>query len=108
MGTYSVKHTLLFCTFLFFSLVVYAQEDPDTLKVVSIGINNQITIDSTNFNRVMQDSIPHGVVGQISQNGEANSIEINTGKQSGPTEKSKQNITITQSGKNNSVKINSR
>ncbi len=104
MGTYSVTRTLLLFTVLFFSLAVYAQEGTDTLKVVSQGIHNQITIDSTKFNQLVQDSIPSGVVGQINQCGEANSIEINTGKPIDPAKKSKQNITIKQTGKNNSVK----
>jgi len=108
MGTQLKKHTLLFFTVLVFSSIVSAQEDSDTLIIVSNGINNQITIDSTKFSPVAQDSIQTTAVGKIQQSGEANSIEINTSKQSDLEKKSKQNITITQSGKNNSVKINSR
>jgi hypothetical protein len=108
MGTHSIKQTLLFSMLLFFSLAVYAQESSDTLTVISKGINNRITIDSAKFSSVAHDSIQPAMQGKIQQNGEANSIEINTGKKSGTKEKTKQNITITQSGKNNSVKINSR
>ncbi len=99
---------LLFFSVLVFSTFVFAHDGSDTLKVVSSGINNQITIDSTQFKSFVQDSIKTIVVGKIQQSGEANSIEISTGKQSDLEKKSKQNITITQSGKNNSVKINSR
>jgi hypothetical protein len=108
MGTHSIKQTLLFSMLLFFSIAVYAQGNSDTLTVISKGISNRITIDSTSFSSTVYDSIQPAIQGKIQQSGEANTIEINTGKQSNLEKKSKQNITITQSGKNNSVKINSR
>lgn len=78
----------------------------DTLKITSRGSNNSIVIDSVCLQPPVSDSI-FTINGTITQDGVQNQVEINTGKSLAPG-RTKSTITIKQSGKNNSVKINSK
>lgn len=76
--------------------------ETDTLTVVSVGENNSIVIDSTQFVFSSTDSLSYTLSGSIEQAGADNSIKISNQKST------KQNIVIKQTGKNNTVKINSK
>lgn len=109
---------------------------PDTVKVNSVGKNNKVTVNSQELDASYKGKVDAPVEGHISQNGENNSVVINTNKKnkktnlppvqcpvtndqcpvtndqcqmtSDPCPDSRQHIKVTQSGSNNSVKINSR
>lgn len=113
-------------------------EKPDTITVHSMGENNTVVIDSLQLNESIYRVKGSPVKGEITQTGENNSVEINTGgeapnnktqitnnlqkaksksqttksqqaaKNAKPETCSVQRVTIKQTGKNNSVKINSR
>ncbi|QIA08154.1 hypothetical protein [Draconibacterium halophilum] len=84
----------------------------DTLEVATSGLNNRVLVNSISVDShtLFTDSI--NVTGTITQKGLNNHVEIFSNvdsivkKQQTPIQKHK--IKITQSGKNNSVKINSR
>jgi hypothetical protein len=80
---------------------------PDTLKIVSQGINNSVVIDSVRISTSATDSVCTNVNGNIIQEGKQNLVQINTGKNP-LSQKSKSTVIIKQTGKNNSVKINSQ
>ena len=121
-------------------------EKPDTITVHSAGVNNRVVIDSVQLKDSFNEPIISAVKGEITQTGENNQVEINTGgeapnkklqktnnHQKTNSKKQKTNskklatsnqlersgnpdissgqpatIKVTQTGKNNSVKINSR
>jgi hypothetical protein len=119
-------------------------EKPDTITVHSMGKNNTVVIDSLQLNESFYEVTGSVVKGEITQTGENNSVEINTGgeapnnktqvtnnlqkaksksqtnsktqttksqqaaKNAKPETCNVQRVTIKQTGKNNSVKINSR
>ena len=90
----------------------------DSLVILSQGVNNQITIDSLRIikTRIIPDSLL--LQGIISQEGQNNNIQINTQKnkpkaqikkkyqKTNAKNQIKNTVTIKQSGKNNTVKIN--
>jgi hypothetical protein len=78
----------------------------DTVKVISVGVNNRVVIDSLYLGTSLNDTLPTSVEGEISQIGENNRVEINTCDTI--LKQIKQEVTIKQTGRNNSVKINSR
>lgn len=106
-------------------------EKTDTITVYSRGINNEIVIDSVHLKDSLNELILSPVKGEITQVGQYNSVDINTGDKT-PNNKrqtseenqqrhskaqnsndqqavsSRHHIKVTQTGKNNSVKINSR
>jgi hypothetical protein len=86
------------------NLPVFTQ--PDTVKVISVGVNNRVVIDSICLGAFLNDTISSPVKGEITQTGENNQVEISTGNTT--PKQIKQEVTIKQTGKNNSVKINSR
>lgn len=82
----------------------------DTLKIVSSGTNNQIIIDFCQVDSGTLKSDPLPVFGQIKQLGTSNQVEIfpsSTDTLPGINQ-NKQHIRITQTGKNNRVKIISK
>jgi hypothetical protein len=107
-------------------------EKPDTVTVHSTGINNTVVIDSLQLNEFFSEVSSSGVNGEITQTGENNQVEIYTGGEAPNNKLQKPNnhqtansknqisnstkpetcnvqrVTIKQTGKNNSVKINSR
>ena len=87
----------------------------DTLQIKSVGENNSIVVDSMHWHSQANDTTTaQSVTGEISQAGENNSVEINTGdeartnKKHGTCNPEPATIKIKQTGKNNSVKINQR
>jgi hypothetical protein len=121
-------------------------EKPDTVTIHSTGTNNVVVIDSLQRNDCFNEPIGTAVKGEITQTGENNRVEINTGaeepknkhqitinksqtnskiptnnkqitnklqkpktkNQTEPATCNMQHVTIKQTGKNNSIKINSR
>ncbi|WP_143962699.1 hypothetical protein [Litoribacter populi] len=78
----------------------------DTLTIKSYGPNNQVKIDTLLVNGTDTLHVINGrTVGEINQAGESNKVEINHKRH--PNNTSSNKVTITQSGSNNSVKINS-
>jgi hypothetical protein len=84
-------------------LPLYIFPQSDTLKIVSVGENNSIVVDSIQANLCTKDSLTLSTLGEITQTGKNNTIEIGNNKLN-----TKQKISITQTGKNNKVKINSK
>ncbi len=110
--------------------------EPDTVTVNATGANNKVIINSQQLAASFSGKVDAPVQGEINQKGENNSVEINTNNKSQKTNiktqkannkyqntnnktpkerdyeqdgKSAGNlIKVTQTGKNNSVKINSR
>jgi hypothetical protein len=80
----------------------------DTVKISSIGKQNQIVVDSVEIIANTSDSLALPFNGQLLQTGQANKIEISTKPGSTKPDNSKSKITITQTGNNNKVKINSQ
>lgn len=79
----------------------------DTIKVTSVGINNKMKIDSITLNTSLNnDTVYTPIIGEISQTGENNQVEINSCDTT--SQQIKQKVTIKQTGKSNSVKINSK
>lgn len=81
----------------------------DSLQIVSSGAKNQVIIDSMYVvpGNLQNDTI--AVSGQIIQKGASNHIDISTATT--PPKNNKrinQHINIVQTGKNNSIKINSK
>jgi hypothetical protein len=107
-------------------------EKPDTVTVHSTGINKRVVIDSPQLNESFDEPVLSPVKGEIIQTGENNRVEINTSGEvpnnklqktnnlqitnsknqisnsTKPETCNVQRVTIKQTGKNNSVKINSR
>jgi len=112
-------------------------EKPDTVTVHSTGINNRVVIDSLQLKDSFNETILSPVKGEITQTGVNNRVEINTGgeapnnklnvaksrkagiqktnnyqitnsKKPATSNQKPATIKVTQTGKNNSVKINSR
>lgn len=100
---------------------------PDTTVTVnSTGQNNRVVIDSLCVeNTFYNDTLAASVTGKITQTGENNSIEINTGAKISNNKRQitneeqntnhknqktnhKNTVIIRQNGKNNSVKINQK
>ena len=80
----------------------------DTVKISSIGKQNQIVVDSVEIIANTSDTLALPFKGQLMQTGQANQIEINTNPGSTKPDNLKSKITITQTGNNNKVKINSQ
>ncbi len=80
----------------------------DSLQIVSSGVKNQVTINSMHVasGNFQNDTI--AVSGQIIQNGASNRIKISTATPPKNDKRINQHINITQTGKNNSIKINSK
>ncbi|WP_129595209.1 hypothetical protein [Seramator thermalis] len=80
-------------------------EISDTVKVTATGKGNLVKIDSLcfegEFNTIIEGEV---IKGEIRQKGESNNIEI----KSEINKRQKQNVEITQTGKRNNVKINSK
>lgn len=89
-------------------------KETDTIKVYSTGINNKIVIDSIHLKGSLNEVFLSTVKGEVTQNGQNNSVDIKTGdktlnnKNKVASNKNTSTINIKQTGKNNSVKINSR
>lgn len=89
-------------------------EKTDTIKVYSTGINNNVIINSIQLKDSLNELILSPMKGEITQTGQSNSVNINTGdkipnnKDSIISNKKSSTINIKQTGKNNSVKIKSR
>lgn len=89
-------------------------EKTDTMKVHTTGINNNIVIDSIHLKDSINNFVLPLMKGEINQTGHNNSVEIitrdktqnNTVRRA--SRKKSSHIKITQTGKNNSVKINSQ
>lgn len=81
---------------------------PDTVTITSAGNQNQIVVDSVEIVSGTTDSLAMPFNGQLLQTGQANKIEINTNPGSTKKDNLKSKITITQTGNNNKVKINSQ
>ena len=75
-------------------------EKPDTITVHSTGINNRVVIDSLQLNESFNESVASAVKGEITQTGENNRVEINTG---GEEPKNKHQITINKSQTNSKI-----
>lgn len=126
-----MKHLLPACFLpLVITLTLYAGtpvifEKPDTGTVHSTGRYNRVVIDSIQLNDSLAEPILSRVKGEIIQTGENNRVEIKTGREAPnnklqktnnhqktnskkPATSNLQHVTIKQTGKNNSVKINSR
>ena len=57
-----------------------AFSDPDTVKVITAGANNQMVIDSYRLHETANDTfLVNSLKGEIIQSGQNNSVEINTG-----------------------------
>ena len=91
----------------------------DTLKIVSSGTNNQVIIDSCQVSPGMLKNDSLSLSGQILQRGQNNNVEISTKREAPnnnkritnskkPETRNPKHVTITQTGKNNSIKINSK
>lgn len=80
----------------------------DTVNITSIGKQNQIVVDSVEIVSKPSDTLVLPFTGQLIQTGQANQIEINTNPGNRKPDNSKSKITITQTGNNNKVKINSQ
>ncbi len=128
--------SLLAVTSFFQTGSTYELEKTDTITVYSKGVNNKVIIDSIHLKDSLNELILSPVKGEINQVGLNNSVNINTGdktlvntqisnKNPKPNSKTKssnnkcpeinkqlsrdsQHLKINQTGKNNSVKINSR
>ncbi|MBT0809842.1 hypothetical protein KIH41_00950 [Litoribacter ruber] len=89
------------------STAVKSEASPgDTLTIKSYGPNNQVKIDTLLVSGTDTLKVINGrTVGEINQKGESNKVEINHKRH--PNNTSGQKVTITQTGSNNSVKINS-
>lgn len=86
-----------------------ASATPDTLQIVSSGAQNQVVVDSISVTSGNFKSDTLQLTGQIIQKGASNRIEISTASATPENNKHKnQYIHITQTGKNNSIKINSK
>lgn len=80
----------------------------DTVNITSMGKQNQIVVDSVKIVSNPSDTLVLPFTGQLMQTGQANQIEINTNPGNRKPDNSKSKITITQTGNNNKVKINSQ
>lgn len=80
----------------------------DTVNITSTGKQNQIVVDSVEIVSNTTDTLALPFTGQLMQNGQANQIEINTNPGNMKPGNLKSKITITQTGNNNKVKINSQ
>ena len=128
--------SLLAVTSFFQTGSTYELEKTDTITVYSKGVNNKVIIDSIHLKDSLNELILFPVKGEINQVGLNNSVNINTGDKTlvntqisnkNPKTNSKtknsnnkcpeinkqlspdsQHLKINQTGKNNSVKINSR
>mgnify|MGYP004701218765 CR=1 FL=1 len=80
----------------------------DTVNINSTGKQNQIVVDSVEITLNITDTLILPFTGQLMQTGQANQIEINTDPGKRKPDDSKSKITITQTGNNNKVKINSQ
>lgn len=93
---------------------VTTHEKRDTVMIYSTGINNKIIIDSIHLKSPLNELILSPVKGEINQIGQNNNVDINTenktpsNKNRTISNKKSTTINISQTGKNNSVKINSR
>jgi len=88
---------------------------PDTLKISSTGEHNSIIIDTMQWlPQVTDTTTAKSVAGEINQAGENNSVEIQTRREALTSKKpvtsnlKPETIKIKQTGKNNSIKINSK
>lgn len=105
---------LISFNFLFFNNPIFSKENlqitvfPDTLKIVSDGVNNRVVIDSLIYYPGSPDSTLSGISGKIEQTGNANLVKIRQGAKHADSTITNQNVTIKQTGKNNTVKINSQ
>lgn len=81
---------------------------PDTVNFISTGKQNQIVVDSVEVVSNTSDTLALPFTGQLMQTGQANQIEIYTNPGNRKPDNSKSKITITQTGNNNKVKINSQ
>ena len=78
-------------------------------KISQSGENNSVEIQtSSNLKKLSNDSLSLPFYNNISQNGINNSVEIKTSIKNKNNVSTKHSVKIKQSGKNNSVKINSR
>jgi hypothetical protein len=80
----------------------------DTVKITSTGKQNQIVVDSVEIIANTSDTLALPFNGQLLQMGQANQIEINTNSGNTKPDNLKSKITITQTGNNNKIKINSQ
>lgn len=80
----------------------------DTVNIISTGKQNQIVVDSVDITSNITDTLALPFTGQLMQTGQANKIEINTNPGNTKPDNLKSKITITQTGNNNKVKINSQ
>jgi hypothetical protein len=82
----------------------------DTLRIKSEGTGNRVKINDATVDGVNSDSLAVFFKGEIEQTGSNNHVDIQSEKprKSKDSIKSKQTVIIKQTGKNNSVKINSR
>lgn len=95
-------------TYIFLWVPVSGTENPwgtDTLRVTSSGVENRVVVNTQPVlpGEATTDSLH--LAGEVVQAGKNNHVEIQT--PASPV-KNKQHIHITQTGKNNSVKINSQ
>lgn len=97
-----------------------AVEKRDTISIYSKGVNNKIVVNSIELKESINELELSSVKGEITQQGQNNSVEINAEDEILDNKKQIKNnkdrrtgnkkpatIKITQTGKNNSVKINS-
>ena len=122
-----LKHLLFTCffpvvaSFYLGSGATVTTEKTDTIVAYSYGVNNKVVLDSILLKDSLNRSILSTVKGEIIQVGHNNSVDITTGDKTPNSKKQVSNkksiternkntstINITQTGKNNSVKINSR
>ncbi|MCA1759505.1 MAG: hypothetical protein LC658_07025 [Bacteroidales bacterium] len=75
-------------------------EKPDTVTVHSTGINNRVVIDYIHVKESFNKNIGSAVKGEITQTGENNQVEINTG---GEAPKFKHQKTINKSQTNSKI-----
>ena len=80
----------------------------DTVNITSTGEQNLIVVDSVEVVSNATDTLALPFTGKLMQTGQANQIEINTNPGNRKPDNSKNKITITQTGNNNKVKINSQ
>ena len=80
-------------------------EKPDTVTVHSTGLNNRVVIDSVQLKDSFNKPIISAVKGEITQTGENNRVEINTG---GEEPKNKHQKTINKSQTNSKIPANKK
>lgn len=115
-----IKHLLLVCFLPIIAALSFQTETSviiekkDTMKISSKGNNNKVVINTIHLKDSLNDFIVPNAKGVITQSGKNNSVQIQTKSQ---TQNNKSRVTnnkkpatikISQTGKNNKVKINSR